>query len=115
MSDVPPTVVSFIFVLTLTETGLFPVVVTVLDGLGDPVAQSIWYFVTAAPLDEGSNVSLEVERLEARRALVQMAADLDPPLSRQLAIEVVVEPVDRLFAVGAGAAIGSVCAERSEG
>jgi hypothetical protein len=113
VSEVPPTDVSFIIVLTLTEKGLFPVVVTVPDGLSDAFAQSFGYFVTTPLLDEGSHVSLEIEGLEARCALVEVPRDLGPPFGGELSVQVVVEPVHGLRAVVTGTAVPRSRTERS--
>jgi hypothetical protein len=73
-----------------------------LDGVVDALAQGVRDMVFAAVGDHLTEVGLEVEGTEARGALVEMFLDLGPALIGELAVEIVVEPLDGLVAIDLG-------------
>jgi hypothetical protein len=63
------------------------------------VTQSVWDMVLAPVGYDLPQVGFEVEGLETRRALVEVSLDLLAAVVRELSIEIVVQPVQRLVAV----------------
>src|SRR5580658_3258504 len=62
------------------------------ERLVDSPAQGLGHPVLAAVGDDLTEIGLEVEGVEARGALVEVALDHGPALVGQLAVEIVVEP-----------------------
>src|SRR5205823_7637866 len=76
--------------------------------LGDPPLELRRHVVAALGGDDLAQLHLEVEPLRAWRALVEVPPDGPAPPDGQLAVEVAVDPVDRLVAVHGGALTPSV-------
>jgi hypothetical protein len=72
------------------------------DGVVDALAQRLRDMVLAAVGDHLPEIGLEVEGSEARGALVEMLTDLAAACVGELAVEIVVEPFDRLVAIEVG-------------
>ena len=75
--------------------------------LGHPLAQGVGHVVLAAVRHQLAQLLLESVGADARTAEVEVPGDLDPPLLGQLAVEVVVQPLDRLVAARGSPAGGS--------
>src|SRR5205807_5812520 len=69
------------------------------EGFGYPLAQVVWDRFAAVLTYDHTEFRLEVERLAAGGAVVEVLTDQDTPLRRQLSVEVVVQQVDRFDAV----------------
>jgi hypothetical protein len=82
-----------------------------LDGLGDAVAERLGHLVDAAVADHQPELGLEVERLQARRAVVEVLLDVDAVVRvGQLAVEV---QVQLLGGSRCSSAIGGLGGQRS--
>src|SRR5438045_1512037 len=75
------------------------VALAVMDCTSDPLPQALGHLVPALHRDHDAELGLEVERLEAGQAGVEVLLYLDAPTVCQLAVEEVVEAVHRLVAV----------------
>src|SRR5579875_751570 len=79
------------------------------DGRRDPRPQGVGHRVLASPGDQDLQLGLEVERLEARGALVEMSLDVLAFGGRQLPVEEVVQGIESFLALGsAGGVLGAV-------
>jgi hypothetical protein len=72
------------------------------DRSGDAFPQMVGHVVLALAGDHLAQLCFEVERLEARRAVVEVAHDLAAPDVGQLPVQVVVQPMHRLPTVETG-------------
>jgi hypothetical protein len=72
----------------------------------DPEPKALGHLVPALPGDDDLELGFEVERLEARRALLEMHLDLVAALVGELPVEEVVERLDRFLTVGPARIIG---------
>ena len=68
-----------------------------LQCVGDAPAEIRWRLVEAPTLDDDPQLGLEVERLEAGRAVVDVLLDQDPLLLGELTVQVVVHEVERFL------------------
>src|SRR5687768_6659250 len=71
----------------------------VVDGLGHAEAQRLGHLVAALHGDDLAQLGLEVERLQAREAVVEVLLDVGPAGVVELAVEEVVQPMDGVVAV----------------
>ena len=71
------------------------------QNIRDPLSQSLRNLIPAAASDDDLQLRLEVERLQAGRAFVQVMLDGLAACLRELTIKEVVEGAQRLFAVPA--------------
>jgi hypothetical protein len=69
------------------------------QSLVDAVAKGVWDLLTALAGDHQLQLSLEVERFQAGRALLQMVLDVVSSLLGQFPVEEVVQRMDRFLAV----------------
>jgi hypothetical protein len=71
-----------------------------------PEPQALRHLISAFPGDDDLELGFEVERLEARRALLEMQLDLVAALVGELPVEEVVEGLDRFLALGPAPIVG---------
>ena len=67
--------------------------------MGDPIPEGGGNLVPALLGDEDLQLGLEVERLEARRTLLEVPLDLQPAIVRQLTVKEVIQGVDGLLTI----------------
>src|SRR5437764_8690996 len=81
----------------------------VIKSLRNAHSQRLRDLFAAFASNDQSQLGLEVVSLEARQAVVQMSLDLHPPILGELAVEIVVDDVDRLAAIDVFALSGRIC------
>src|SRR5579859_2426472 len=69
------------------------------ERISDPALQLGGDGVATAGRDDLAELDLEVEALRARRAPVEVSGDHPPPPDGELTVEVVIHPMERLFAI----------------
>jgi hypothetical protein len=71
----------------------------VIDELGDAATQLFGNLVSAMVRNQLAQVGLEIERLDARRAIIEVLLDLGPHIRRQFIVEEVIEAVQNLSTI----------------
>jgi hypothetical protein len=71
----------------------------VIDELGDAATQLFGNLVSAMVRNQLAQVGLEIERLDARRAIIEVLLDLGPHIRRQFIVEEMIEAVQNLSTI----------------